>query len=330
VTVNGAQLQHLWTAVATQPATKAFRTVEVGVDSFRGPLLAAVDRSDRRALLVPILAKQTLKEDLDGQAVVLRRRALEDEQSYRTYACLELVDASQDDLFTALCVKVIERIAADPDKAVAALRKVLSDWSALLAGARETLSPSTLAGLFGELYVLREMLRQDPGAVAFWTGPERTAQDFHLGVDAVEVKTTVAVEGRRVQINGAQQLDLAAPGRLVLRWFRLGKGQGISVPELVDEIVELSDDPPGFRKLLLEYGYREPEREIYARRLFEVLEHRAFEVGPAFPRVVAASFVGHAVPAGVEDVGYVIDLDCAPAAAARIDDEALAQFMRQS
>lgn len=330
MTVNGAQLQHLWTAVAAQPATKAFRTAEVGVDSFRGSLLAAVDRSGRRTLLVPILAKQTLEEDLDGQAVVLRRRALEDEQSYRTYACLELVDASQDDLFTALCVKIIERIAAHPDKAVAALRKVLSDWSALLAGAREKLSPSTLAGLFGELYVLREMLRQDPGAVTFWTGPERAAQDFHLGIDAVEVKTTVAVEGRRAQINGAQQLDLAAPGRLVLRWFRLGTGQGISVPELVDEIVELSDDPPGFRKLLLAYGYREPEREIYARRSFEVLEHRAFEVGPAFPRVVAASFVGHAVPAGVEDIGYVIDLDCAPAAAARIDDEALAQFMRPS
>jgi len=330
VTINGAQLQHLWTAVATQPTTRAFRTVEVGVDSVQGQLLAAVDRSDRRALLIPILAKQTLKEDLDGQAVVLRRRALEDEQSYRTYACLELVDASQDDLFTALCVEIIERIAAHPDKAVAALRKVLADWSALLAGARETLSPSALVGLFGELYVLREMLGQDPGAVAFWTGPERAAQDFHLGVNAVEVKTTVAVEGARVQINGATQLDLATPGRLILRWFRLGTGQGVSVPALVDEIVELSDDPPGFAKLLQECGYREPEREIYARRLFEVLEHRAYEVGPAFPRIVAASFVGHAVPAGVEDVDYVIDLDSAPAAAARIDDEALAQFMRQS
>ncbi|MCD2116731.1 MULTISPECIES: PD-(D/E)XK motif protein [Rhodococcus] len=330
MTVNGPQLQHLWTAVSAQPATKAFRTAEIGVDSIRGPLLAAVDRSGRRALLVPILTKQTLQEDLDGQAVVLRRRTLEDEQSYRTYACLELVDANQADLFTALCVEIIERVAAHPDKAVAALRKVLSDWKALLAGARETLSPSALAGLFGELYVLREMLGQDPGAVTFWTGPQRTAQDFHLGVDAVEVKTTVAAEGRRVQINGATQLELATPGRLILRWFRLRTGQGISVPALIDEIMELSDDPPGFKKLLQEYGYREPEREIYARQLFEVLEHRAYEIGPAFPRIVAASFVGHAVPTGVEDIVYVVDLDCAPAAAARLDSEELAQFMRQS
>ncbi|GJF03418.1 PD-(D/E)XK motif protein [Pseudonocardia sp. D17] len=330
MSVDGGRLQSLWTAVATQPATKAFRTTGVGVECARGPLLAAVDRSDRRALLIPVLAKQTLKEDLDGRAVVLRKRSLEDEHSYRTYACLELVDPAQDDLFTALCVEVVERVAAHPDKAVAALKKVLSDWKALLAGAREALSPSALAGLFGELQVLREMLGHDPGAVAFWTGPERAAQDFHRGLDAIEVKTTVAAEGRKIRINGSGQLDLATPGRLVLRWFRLGTGGGVSVPALVDEIVQLADDPPGFRKLLLDYGYQEREREIYARRLFEILEHRAYEVGVDFPRIVGASFTAGAVPAGVDDVDYVVDLDSAPAMASLLDDAALTEFMEQS
>jgi hypothetical protein len=329
MTVDGTQLQGLWSATVAQPATKAFRTTEVGVACSRGPLLAAVDRSDRRALLIPILPKQTLKEDLDGRAVVLRRRALQDEQSYRHYACLELVDPAQDDLFTALCGEVIERVAANPDKAVAALKKVLSDWKSLLAGAREALSPSALAGLFGELHVLREMLRDDSGAVAFWTGPTGSAQDFHRGVDAVEVKTTVSPEGRRIRVNGIDQLDLATPGRLVLRWFRLRTDQGVSVPDLVDEVAELADDAPGLRKLLAELGYREVEREIYARRVFEVLEERAYDVGPGFPRIVGSGLVGDATLAGVGPVEYVVDLDSAPAESARLDEEALAQFMAQ-
>ncbi|SHK41396.1 Putative PD-(D/E)XK family member [Pseudonocardia thermophila] len=328
-TVDGSLLQSLWAAVAAQPATTAFRTTEVAVECARGPLLAAVDRSDRRALLVPILAKQTLVEELDGRAVVLRRRALEDEDSYRTYACLELVDPAQEDLFTALCVEVVDRVAAMPDRAVAALKKVLADWKALLAGAREALSPSALAGLFGELWVLRELLRHDPGAVAHWTGPERTAQDFHRGVDAIEVKTSVAAEGRKARINGSEQLDLVTPGRLVLRWFRLGTDAGVSVPELVDEIHDMTDDPPRFRKLLLDYGYQVREREIYARRRFEVLEHSAYEVGPGFPRIVRASFAGGAVPPGVTEVDYVIDLDSEAAAACRLDETALAEFMER-
>ncbi|MGW0042531.1 PD-(D/E)XK motif protein [Rhodococcus sp. NPDC003348] len=329
MTVDGVQLEDLWSAVTKQPATKLFRTTEVGVTCSRGPLLAAVDRSGSHALLVPIMAKQSLQEDLDGRAVVVRRRTLEDEDTYRAYACLELVESDQSDLFTALCVEVIERVAAHPDRAVAALKKVLADWKSLLAGAYEALSPSALAGLFGELYVLREMLAYDSGAVMFWTGPQRAAQDFHRGVDAIEVKTTSAAEGRLVRINGAAQLDLATPGRLIMRWFRLATGQGIPVPALVDEINDLTDDPAEFRKLLLEYGYRESEREFYARRAFEVVEHRAYEVGPQFPRVVAGSFVGDAVPTGIEDITYVVDLDSAPAAASRLDDHALATFMRQ-
>lgn len=329
MTVDGARIQGLWIAAAAKPATKAFRTAEVGVECSRGPVLAALDRSDRRALLIPILARQTLQEEIDWRAVVLRRRSLEDERSLWTYACLELVDGAQEDLFTALCVEVLEQIGAYPDKAVSAMKKVLSDWRALLAGTREALSPAALAGLYGELHVLREMLRHDPGAVACWTGPERASQDFHRGVDAIEVKTTVASEGRKVRINGSGQLELAAPGRLVLRWFRLATGTGISVPALVDEILELADDPPAFRKLLLDVGYQEREREIYTRRLFEVVEERAYEVTAGFPRIVGASFTGGAVPAGVEDVDYVIDLDSAAATAGRLDDVDLTAFMEQ-
>ncbi len=327
MTVDGDRLEELWRAAAGRSSDSAFRTASIGVETDQGPLLAAVDRADRRCLLLPIAAKHTLKEDLDGRAVTLRRRALEDEQSYRTYACLELVDAGLTDLFTALCIEIIDRVAATPDRSIPTLRAVLSEWRALLAGAREALTPSALAGLFGELVVLRQLVEIDPGAVAFWTGPGGSAQDFHRGADAIEVKTTVSPEGRRIRVHGIDQMDLAPPGRLVLRWFRLRTDQGISVPELVDDIREKSDDPASFQVRLAAYGYRETEREVYARRLFEVAEERAYEVGPGFPRIVPSALVGDGAVAGVGPVEYVVDLDSAAAEARRFDEISVDQFV---
>lgn len=330
MTVDGDRLEHLWRAAAARSSERAFRTASTGVETDRGPLLAAVDRADRRCLLVPIAPKHTLKEDVDGRAVTLRWRALEDENSYRTYACLELVDAGLTGLFTALCVEIIDRVAATPDRAVPTLRTVLSEWRALLAGAREALTPSALAGLFGELVVLRQLVEVDPGAVAFWTGPGGTAQDFHRRADAIEVKTTVLPEGRQIRVHGIGQLDLAPPGRLILRWFRLRTDQGISVPQLVDDIRMRTDDPQVFQVRLAACGYRESERDVYARRLFEVAEDRAYEVGPGFPRIVPSTLVGDGAVAGVGPVEYVVDLDSAAAEARRLDEVSLDRFVSET
>jgi hypothetical protein len=268
---------------------------------------------------VPLASKHTLKEIIDGDAVVLRRRVLEDEHTYQQYASLELIDDRLEDLFTALCVEVVDRIAARPDRAVAALQEVLKDWRALLAGSGRLLSASALAGLFGELHLLRSTLRRDPGAVAFWTGPIGSAQDFHHGLHAVEVKTTTAPEGRFVRIHGADQLDVQPPGRLLLRWLRLRTDQGTSVPGLVDEILELTDDSAAFRLMLYKVGYHEADRHIYDRARFDVLEEQTYEVGPGFPRVTPSGLIGDAATAGVGPIDYTLDLTAPEADARRVD-----------
>jgi hypothetical protein len=275
-------------------------------------------------------SRHSLQEVLDGDAVVLRRRALEDEHVYQQYASLELVDERLTDLFTALCVEVAERVAATPDRAVAALRDALKDWRALLAGGRQVLTSSALAGLFGELHQLRSMLAHDPGAVAFWTGPTGSAQDFHRGRHAVEVKTTTAPEGRTVRIHGADQLDVSPPGRLLLRWFRVRGDQGTSVPELVEDILQRTDDTTAFRSLLHKIGYHETDREIYARRRFEILEHRTYEVGAGFPRITTAGLTGDAVLGGVGPIEYTVDLDAAPAEARSTDIDPAAFLLEQA
>jgi hypothetical protein len=319
MTIDARGLERLWALAHARPVVSAFRTAIVGVDSTEGPVLAGVDADGRRHLLVPLAARQTLRQDVDGKAVILRARTLEDEQSYRRYASLELVDERQTDLFTALCVEVADRIAAAPGRAVAALRKVLDDWRALLAGNREVLGPSALAGLFGELQLLRTIVERDPGSVDVWTGPTGSAQDFHRGLHAVEVKTTLVPEGRTVHVHGADQLDVAPPGRLLLHWMRLRSDRGRSVPELIEEIRSGTDDVASFHSLLRRVGYHDTDREIYGRQRFEVVEHRTYAIGPGFPRIVPAGLTGDAVLGGVGPIEYTVDLDAAAAEAGRTD-----------
>ena len=330
MTLDGEWLEALWRTAAASPAVSAFRTASTGIDLQQGPLLAAVDRDDRRHLLVPISARHTLHQDLDGRAVVLRRRTLEDERSFRVYASLELVDPRLADLFTALCVEVVERVDATPDRAVAALRKVLADWRELLAGNREILDPTTLAGLFAELHLLQRMVTRDPGAVAFWTGPTGAAQDFHRTDAALEEKATTATEGRRIQVHGVDQLDVPTPGRLLLHWTRLRADTGTSVPDLIDDIIARTDDQDRFQMLLSTVGYHDSDREIYARRRFSVVEDGTYAVGPGFPRITRAGLTGDAVLAGIGPVRYELDLASATAEAHRIPLDPVTAFLEDA
>lgn len=327
MTPDGGQLDSLWSAALAKPATSRFRTADSGVDTSHGPVLVAVRDDDVRHLLVPIDTKHSLKEDLDGQAVTLRRRVLEDDSSYRTYAALALVDGGLRDLFRALCVEVLNEVAATPDRAAAALRKTLSDWRSLLSGSRRTLGPSELAGLFGELLLLREMIDVDPGAVTFWTGHSGTAQDFHRATIALEVKATTSPEGRKARIHGVGQLDGGDAGRLLLTWVRLRTDQGRSVPDLVDEILGATDDGAAFLAALRDAGYLMPDREVYARRVFDIVERRTYEVGPGFPRITGTGLTGDAALAGITGIHYDLDLDSGPAAAAVIDVDPARTFL---
>ncbi|MCO1655303.1 PD-(D/E)XK motif protein [Pseudonocardia humida] len=327
---SGARLEELWAEAAAEPAVSLFRTAPCGTDTSQGPVLVAVHKDGSRNLLIPIDAKHTLREDVDGNAVTLRRRVLEDATSRRTYAVLALVDGRLADLFTALCVEVVTRIAAKPDRAVTALRQTLADWRSLLSGSRRTLGPSELAGLFGELELLRTMVALDNGAVSFWTGPSGTAQDFHRGKLSLEAKATVSPESRTIRVHGAGQLAVAESGRLLLVWFRLGAGGGRSVPDLIDEIMAATDDEASFLAALREAGYLPTDRELYSRRLFEVDERRVFEIGPGFPRVTAAGLIGDATLAGVDRIHYDVDLDSAPAAATRVDLDPARAFLELS
>ncbi|OFA29680.1 hypothetical protein BAE46_13950 [Glaciecola punicea] len=87
---------------------------------------------------------------------------------------------------------------------------LIRSWANFLKPQRSGLSNAEYIGLWGELYTLSEFVIPQTSAsdaIRFWVGPEGKKQDFTLNNLAIEVKTTLSSESRRMTISSLEQLD---------------------------------------------------------------------------------------------------------------------------
>ncbi|WP_305787359.1 PD-(D/E)XK motif protein [Symbioplanes lichenis] len=281
--------------------------VQVGDES----VLCAVGPDDRRHLLVPVPAGEDVRADTRSAAVHLLQLTLQAGDEARTYANLVLLRDDLADVFTALCADLIAVLAVNDRTAQVAVSQVLDAWRELFRGGPQ-LSTEELAGLFGELVFLNELLDLDASLLTAWRGPLRAAQDFIANDHAAEIKATASSEGRSIRIHGIDQL-VAPSGGLLIRWMRLSTADtgGRSVPELVDMTAGRIDRPRELWQLLARAGYLTADRDRYAGLRFSAVETAHYEVTDGFPRIVPGSFAD-GVPGGLSQVRYTVDLDQAP------------------
>jgi hypothetical protein len=304
-------VDHHWRALlaADVGGDTGFLTSALPVVSNAGPLLAAIDVDGGRHVLVPLAPRQTVREDHDGRAVHLRVRALQTADVYRRYADLVLVDDDLTEEFTTLCAEVMVAVESDPDRPLRALRRVLSRWRSLLAGSSQKLTTHALVGLFGELIVLRRLLDADGGAVAWWFGPTGAVHDFRHGLRALEVKTSLITEGTSVHIHGVDQLEPPENGELALAWLRVRRSaDGRSVPDLLNEVKAVADEPDLVDARVRALGYDHVDRPHYDAVRLTLVEETNFRVDGEFPRVTRAMLRGAANDPAVSELTYAIDL----------------------
>ncbi|MCX4581912.1 PD-(D/E)XK motif protein [Streptomyces sp. NBC_01481] len=307
-------VEEQWAALEAEQTSgeHRLRVAELTVVTGSGPMAVAVDHDGHHHLLVPIHAHRKIRPGLDGPVLQLRKRALEDEETYQTYADLTCLRSDLNDLFTELCVDVLGAAEELPENPVKALYRVLDRWKALFRAQGRPLGPEQLAGLFGELTVLNRLLEKDPSAHRLWRGPEGHRHDFSAATTAVEVKSSTATEGRRPRIHGLDQLEVPEGGTLCLAWFRLHRtavsGAGTAFVEAVGEALRLCDDEGALLDLLAEAGYRPSDADLYHDVRFVVSEERWYQVGPGFPGLTGRELSAAGVPVSVLDVEYTIDL----------------------
>lgn len=190
------------------------------------------------------------------------------------------------------------------------------------------LSPEARRGLYGELWFLRERLTPVTGiedAVRAWAGPHRAQQDFTLHGVAIEVKTTVAVQHRRVSIASARQLDDAGLRSLLLAVVSLSEqDRGETLPEIVRDVEQRAASAGAavtmlYREALRAAGYLEADAPRYATgHVFRALQ--LYQVREGFPRILERDLLP-----GIGEVRYQVELGaCAPFL---VDDTSLQQLM---
>lgn len=234
----------------------------------------------------------------------------------RTVVRVLLEDQRLREIFAVLAVDLLG-VAKAQSSAAEALRQCI-DRIAMWQGLFERipadgLSDEAQRGLFGELWVLRDLfvaVLPPFEAVAAWVGPDPANQDFiHRGV-AVEVKSSLAKRHSRLSIANEKQLDETPFRELFLAHTRLddGSAQGETLPDLVKSCRDrLGQDPYAARQFddsLLEAGYLDVHAPIYADRSWLISSLRFFKVTGEFPRLTEIN-----LPPGVGDIRYTIIAD---------------------
>jgi hypothetical protein len=302
-----------WVELEAEPVT-AERRMRVADLPGGTPLAVGIDQEGHRHVLVPIGSHQKVRRGLDGPVLLLRKRALEDEESYQHYADLGCLSPDLNDLFSTLCADVLETAESLPETPIKALYRVLDRWKALFHAQGAPLGIEQLAGLFAELKVLETLLQVDPSAHRLWKGPSGHRHDFTSSTKALEVKASLSDGARRARVHGLDQLDPPLDGTLHLAWYRLARTslQSERFLDVVDRILRLCDDESEVLSLLAKVGYRSGDVDHYHDIRFMVEEARWYMVDSTFPALRENDLVTAGIPINVTDVTYTIDLSTEP------------------
>jgi hypothetical protein len=326
-------VQQHWEALDRHgPLGSRLRVADLPVDTALGPVVAAVDRVGNRHILIPIAPQRRVRGGLDGPALLLKKVPLEDDGGRRTFADLCCARSDLNDVFTGLCADVLRSVEVQPADAIKALYGQIDRWRALFQTRSNLLGLEQQAGLFGELLFLDRLLGRDTGAHRLWKGPLGHRHDFSSARYAVEIKSSLATDGRRARIHGLDQLDAPAGG-LHLYWIRLQAGGAAArgLNDMARQILDKCEDESAVRSLLSAAGYRFVDAPQYENTLFAVLEERCYPVDEGFPRLVGSELTAAGLPINVTDVAYTIDLSSEPPVPldAESVDEQVAALLRE-
>ncbi|MHB8160258.1 MAG: PD-(D/E)XK motif protein [Thermoleophilia bacterium] len=214
------------------------------------------------------------------------------------------------DVFVTVCADLIDNLENIRDSA--SRTNVLDEWVYKWSNFFQRfglggLTPERQRGLFGEIWFLNELL--DHGiecsdTLSAWKGWEPGTKDFEHEGYALEVKTTLTKEPRKVKISSELQLNdkgLLSLYLLILTMNQTGGG-GETLVQIVERLRKRFSCHRGckvsFEHAIHEAGYLDAHSSRY-KSTFTIMTSELFRVEEGFPRITI-------IPAGTGDLGYSI------------------------
>ncbi len=287
-------------------------TLDTGISTSFGTIRWALGPTGEARLLLPIHQHERIENLAVSAAVSISTATYHLFGAPIRYLDLTCDHAALETVFGEVGDEIIRRIAAG-DSAAGACRSTIDDFRSLLNATPEEVSPERLAGLVGELLVLRDLILLDNRSWILWRGPLLERHDFRADALALEVKTCSRPAARTVRISSIDQLLEPEGGELVLALLELEAAAGgtISVGALAGEILAAASEPTKVRELLAAMGCPDPTAPAWNRIAYRNGGQTAYCVRNNFPRLIPSSLAS--VPAGVSDVSYSVDLSAAEA-----------------
>jgi hypothetical protein len=276
-------------------------------DDLEVALIGVSDDGRLHLLLAIDFAPQKLPPDLQS----LQVRILEDGQTWLDVSAR----SHHEELLTLVANKVLHAICIEGRDPAVSVERIIDDMRAALRPLAIDLSAAEQIGLFGELWVLSNVLLPTigPRVSHLWSGPEGERHDFVGQGVHVEVKTTTRSEPKH-EISRLDQLKAPASKRLLFVSVMLERSLGgdETLADRVDEIREkLVSDGRAldvFDSRLAQLGWHEGLRQTGALLRFTFRNVHVFEVAGNFPRLPD----DYVPPLGVTAIRYRINVGSLP------------------
>ena len=288
-------------------------TIPSGVTSNAGPIRFAIGQSGEPRVLLPLDNGEPMATISGGLALSVSVSSFR--HGGRNLRFLDLVCRSADleTVFGEVVDEMLARVNSG-DSCVNAAQSTIEDFRALLlSGGSLAVNKRMVAGLVAELIVLNRLLARSPSAWKSWCGPTGNRHDFRTGDTSLEVKASLRPDASTITINGLEQLEVPNQGTLHLLRVVLESVHGgmLCVSDLAHRAMSLASEPEKVMELIVAVGCNDVDADPWNRYRFRMEAERLYEIRPGFPRLVMSMLNGAAVPHGVYEVTYQVDLSAA-------------------
>ncbi len=205
--------------------------------------------------------------------------------------------------FACVCAQFVEP-GEDGKNRFQLINDPLSWWKRWRNLLGNTILDKAPYSVLSEMMTLYRIYENDKTAV--WTGAKSGTHDIETSTNSYEVKSTIRRYGASITVSG--QFQFHNPKPLSLFFYRMEESPyGLCINDMINNLTTIGYDEALLEHQLYTMGY---EKGASARdKKYTVLEKRLYDVNDDFPKITEESFAGNAIPNGVIQIVYTVDLD---------------------
>ena len=234
------------------------------------------------------------------------------------YIVLELIDQSFTDLFDDLIISIYQHIykLSNVEEYSKVFIQMFYKWSEFFDDKKsEKLSQDQIKGLFGELFVLKDLVREIESfqlndLLLGWKGPYDKGHDFELDIKNIEVKTKEFTK-TSVKISSEHQLEQEAdkPLELLVLSVETNTIEGLSLSSLLEQtktlIVNKLGDFSIVLTALLQKNITSKNIHQYDNFRFKTIEEKIYDTTKEnFPKLTKTN-----TPKAIGSLQYTLHLN---------------------